>query len=89
MTRDDIIRMASEAGFDDFFAALIAADKDATIKRLRQEIKDAHELGIQLAIAAEKHEREACAKVCVEIAERDFWCVGDILTAIRARGEKP
>jgi len=73
MTKDDIIRMAREAGFFcdadwityglpgfERFAALVAA-----------------------------HEREACAKVCDEVGSRDSdshaW---DAAAAIRARGEK-
>ena len=66
MDRDDIVKMAREAGLDpdlwnytdafERFAALVAA-----------------------------HEREACAKVCLETDVQDWM---DCAAAIRARGEQ-
>ena len=89
MTRDDIIRMAREAGFTDAsfcrwsaytddlerFAALVAA----------AEREKCYEL-IETLIAAE---REACAKVADEVGDDDedchAWTAADV---IRARGEE-
>jgi hypothetical protein len=58
MTREDIIRMAREAGFPDYAMGL--ASEDAWQKT---------ELFAALVAAAE---REACAKVCDEKAKRNF-----------------
>ena len=70
MNRDEIIRMAREAGLErngywefdmnrlERFAALVAAA-----------------------------EREACAKVCEELAERFHAHAADCAAAIRARGQ--
>ena len=89
MDREDIIRMAQEAGFDphdmsdDFTCNLIDIERFA-------------------ALVAE-HEREACAKVCEEVESRaeELWDkfaypedqgmasgARQCATAIRARGEK-
>ena len=51
MNREDIIRMAREAGFDDHHAAY-----DTRIERF--------------ATLVAEHEREACAKVCISLANR-------------------
>ena len=102
MNRDDIIRMAKEAGFNQIlvtttgtdvwiddgfyleelwhFADLVAAEKDKEIARLREEniylkevyedlVEDRKELfdDLDKAVAAE---REACAKVCFDMAQR-------------------
>ena len=99
MTRDDIIRMAREAGLwpavtDVFpkelerFAALVAA----------RTLEGSYDEMIALVRAAE---REACAKVCEELelksADGEWgtyvagWSDGtdDCAAAIRARGDKP
>ena len=72
MTRDDIIRMAREAGFEIDCCSL--------------EWHDRIERFAALVAAAE---REACARVCDEFAERDrlsnYYAVA--ARAIRARGE--
>jgi hypothetical protein len=90
MTREDIIRMAQEAGFpcdEDWvayglegferFAALVAAHTLANIDP--SKFMTYHE-GYEAGAAAE---REACAKVCDET----FYSVV-AADAIRARGEK-
>ena len=76
MTRDDIIRMAREAGID--------AEKD-TLCRYEGWVEPLTRFAELVAAA----EREACAKVCDEVGNRDTdthaW---DAAAAIRARGEK-
>ena len=78
MTREDIIRMAREAGFDpqdmsaDFTCNLIDIERFAAL----------------VAAAAKAEEREACAAICDRFQSRDVGmqpaeCAG----AIRARGE--
>ncbi len=80
MNRDDIIRMAREAGcLDESHYGSLWADKLIAFANL---------------VAAA--EREACAKVCMEIeqskplSDRVGWEHGtvDCQVAIRARGEK-
>jgi hypothetical protein len=75
MTREDIIRMAREAGFPDYAMGL--ASEDAWQKT---------ELFAALVAAAE---REACAKVC-EPQDKwdDPLTAWSIAQAIRARGSK-
>jgi hypothetical protein len=76
MTRDDIIRMAREAGFNvgDKFAAGSLDDLKHFEALIRADERSA--------------EREACAKVCDEVGNRDAnthaW---DAAAAIRARGQ--
>ena len=86
MTRDDIIRMAREAGFatswteaagqalERFAALVVAAERN-------RKWTQAHWTEYERSIAAA--EREACAKVCDE--EYFAYVAAD---AIRARGEK-
>lgn len=93
MNRDDIIRMAREAGYGDAmadlhafalerFAALVAAEKD---KQIYAICELAHRTGVTT-------EREACAKLCegttASWSQSDYnsGCV-DCANAIRARGE--
>jgi hypothetical protein len=78
VTRDDIIRMAREAGFE-------VEDLDGTAEVLCDGYfiqTDAVEKFAALVAAAE---REACAKVC------DYWTgrndISGALLAIRARGK--
>jgi hypothetical protein len=92
MTKDDIIRMAGEAGFyidQDWidygfpgferFAILVAA---AERERLEATAWGASQKWIKRAIEAE---REACAKVCDDwpVGRDDVYSIGQ---AIRARG---
>jgi hypothetical protein len=75
MTREDIIRMAREAGWQ-------YADGDDGYNALWR-------FAALVAEAEREAEREACAKVCDEIGGRDSnshaW---DAAAAIRARGSK-
>jgi len=89
MTREDIIRMAREAGFSVWDNERASMEGDG----------DALERFAALVAAAE---REACAKVCDEHAKRNYnWAsenadiyhaqahwAGRIATAIRARGRE-
>jgi hypothetical protein len=80
MNRDDIIRMAREAGFRDTTTPVVALGVSW------EQVQRFHAL-----VAA--HEREACAKVADEQAQDEpyghakFRC-GNIAAAIRARSEQ-
>ena len=98
MERDDIIRMAKEAGFEldccslewhsriRRFAALVAAEKDKQIAFL----KDSHDAIRELAYkTGAEEEREACAQIVEREAlayAEPVWAV-EIVNDIRARGE--
>jgi hypothetical protein len=101
MTRDDIIRMAREAGLPlawisekgviqweqlERFAALIATAKDAEHQQTLALQQRAYEREIEIEVEAE---REACAKVCEQMPELEHgWRVNlpnDCAAAIRAR----
>ena len=74
MNREDIIRMAREAGFNvdqGFLLRVTGIDED--LERF------AH-----LVAAAE---REACAKVCEETERPNLYGVRECAAAIRARGQ--
>jgi hypothetical protein len=75
MTRDDIIRLAREAGYPDYAMGL--ASEDAWQKTER------------FAALVAAAEREACAKLCDELRDEDgFEPYGtECAAAIRARGE--
>jgi hypothetical protein len=74
MTREDIVRMAREAGFPDYAMGL--ASEDAWQKT---------ELFAALVAAAE---REACAKVCINMEGMAGDYADFYAAAIRARGSK-
>ena len=78
MTRDDIIRMAREAGWPGIYSKPLLSITMQEDDFLRFAA---------LVVAAE---REACAKVCDELAEKDrlsnYYAVA--ARAIRDRGEK-
>ena len=96
MSRDEIIRMVREAGgfdatpeFLETFAALVAAPLKERIQDLYQQIErtetmldDEYKMGMEA-------EREACAKVCDELAAKDklsnYYAVA--ARATRARGQ--
>ena len=87
MTREDIIRMAQEAGIIhpemvdktlERFAALVAS---AEHKRVQQVYTDAATDSVKAAIA---YEREACAKLC---EQDDSMRWAGAANAIRARGQ--
>jgi hypothetical protein len=95
MNRDDIIRMAREAGFKrhhnpDLYDCMVASDE--AIERFAALVEDAqarrmHDEGMvtvgymRQQIAAE---REACAKVCETFYNHE---AKDCAEAIRARGQ--
>jgi hypothetical protein len=80
MNRDDIIRMAREAGFRDTTTPVVA-------------LGVSWEQVQRFAALVAAHEREACAKVADEQAQDEpyghakFRC-GNIAAAIRARSEQ-
>ena len=103
MNREDIIRMAREAGFADGIAEFIglsAFDRFAALvasaehKRVQQVYTDAATDSVKAAIA---YEREACAKVCDDIQDcgpengccPTYWneALDCATAAIRARGQ--
>ena len=74
MNREDIIRMAREAGFDDYeqdemlmrFAALVAAaEGDRIAGEAKHIIKRAEARGAAA-------EREACAAVCCDMIDAEY-----------------
>ena len=94
MNREDIIRMAREAGigwgeklggmpdFLERFAALVAS---AERERLTDAAMKSAEKAIDVAMALE---REACAKVCDDLDKMRGYSYADkCATAIRARGQ--
>ena len=102
MNRDEIIRMAREAGgseggiwgftLNDLerFAALAAA---AERKRLREEIHSCHANCDHPVCVAVRKEREECAQACnwIEAGLRDpgrKLVASDCAAAIRARGQE-
>jgi hypothetical protein len=75
MDREQIIRMAREAGFRvDWQHADVAE-----IKAKRYEY---------FAALVAAHEREACAKVCDERERANLYGVKECAAAIKARGEQ-
>jgi len=82
MTRDDIIRMAQEAGF----AVRKFGDKDQVMEGDNYHIQtDEIERFAALVAAAE---REACAKLCEEYDDGRHANRADLCAdAIRARGQ--
>jgi hypothetical protein len=104
MSRDDIIRMAREAGFNhprletetDYYrlerlVALARADEHASMMQL---FTDPENQPTQHGTVTVKYmreqiaaEREACAKVCEELAEKEWADNERCAAAIRARGQ--
>jgi hypothetical protein len=84
MTRDDIIRMAKEAGIEFFNST----DPEFYGREYCEAwIEEQHAFAELIAAA----EREACAQVCDKRSIEDSWegCYADQCAAdIRARGEK-
>ena len=84
MTRDDIIRMAREAGFEEYEWSSLSGDSelDQTLQVGEYPVGEAVFNFAALVAAAE---REACARVCEEPGwNAANWCAKQI----RARGEK-
>ena len=73
MTRDDITRMAREAGLS---IAYNEFDEDGW-----QELE-------RFAALVRADEREACAKVCDERERANLYGVKECANAIRARGQE-
>ncbi len=95
MNRDDIIRMAREAGplistpFDvwcERFAALVAAAERDANKKLWESLQFSDEKIANCIEATVAAERDACAKVCEEIKGVKLQGY-EFAIAIRARGE--
>jgi hypothetical protein len=99
MTRDDIIRMAREAGWSGIYTQWREPDgssdwtpvkESLTVPVTMEQIERFAALSFAAGAAAE---REACAKVADEQAQDEpyghakFRC-GNIAAAIRARGEQ-
>ena len=76
MNRNDIIRMAREAGFQDHGVAEMWGHLTASKGHIERFFKLAYEAGAAA-------EREACAQVC-----ESLWNAAECADAIRARGEK-
>ena len=100
MSREDIIRMAREAGFEELFkdshdwvcfteeierfAALVAA------AAIEQERKEFAVHAVDIARKAVKEENEACAKVCEKLGMATngmYERNHECAAAIRARGQ--
>ncbi len=62
MSREDIIRLAQEAGF----IRVVAAHEDGSVTTTVAPIEELERFAALVAAA----EREACAKVCEEMARR-------------------
>jgi hypothetical protein len=103
MDREDIIRMAREAGLDpdlwnytdafERFAALVAAAEREKVAAWMMERGYAtghgntiEELLKELEWQVRESEREACAKVCEQAADDEFYMGRQYADAIRARG---
>jgi hypothetical protein len=104
MTRDDVIRMAREAGggLESDYANISALKRFAELVAAAE--RDKHDTGTHtcsnrcqryacVAVReAVKAEREACAKVCEDIATETYGMTklreyGECADAIRARGD--
>jgi len=93
IARDDIIRMAREAGLAHFYdseghctgitdAILIDADKDRNDDRLVQML-------MPFAALVAAHEREECVAIVLDNSDAEgICCTDDVLEAFRKRGEK-
>ena len=75
MDREEIIRMAREAGFRDTTTPVVA---------LGVSWEQVERFATLIAAA----EREACAKVCDGMDHNGVMIAADCAAAIRARGEK-
>lgn len=85
MSRDDIIRWASEAGATEQPPYDYGAKSDSFIMR--------HEVLERFAVIVAESERKACARVAESLGPIDYPITaalyrGNVADAIRARGEK-
>jgi len=92
MTRDDIISMAREAGFDphdmsdDFTCNLMDIERFAVlvISSRQPQSSMSWQEGYEIGVAAE---REVCAQICGEVGEHPSLTPRHCAEAIRARGQ--
>jgi hypothetical protein len=90
MNREDIIRMAREAGWSGIYTQWREPDgspdwtpvkESLTVPVTMEQIK-------RFAVLVAAAEREACAKVCDGMDHNGVMIAADCAAAIRARGEK-
>jgi hypothetical protein len=92
MNREDIIRMAREAGFErlghtDDDWVCYPKEIEAFAESIRNHYSYTHaQLWLKRIANAVKAEREACAKLCW--SQRKYWDAEACADAIRARGNK-
>ena len=82
MTRDDILRMAKEAGFEEGYGNHLFPPGD-----YREEVVPVTDEIIRFAALVAAAEREACAKVAESYEPTCEVCPSGVSSAIRARGE--
>ena len=84
MNREDIIRMAREAGFSE-------PNPHDGYMGLAYDYRNGTDTGASLerfAALIAAAEREACAKLCEDMDHNGVMIAADCAAAIRARGEK-
>jgi hypothetical protein len=92
MTKDDIIRMAREAGFKAANYPSMFSDSEWEALGRFADLAAAHEReefakhAVEIARLAIKQEREACAKIAESYEPRCDTCPSGVANAIRARG---
>ncbi len=80
MDREEIIRMAREAG--------LVRTGDKWVEPARWGVTELVHFANLVAAAARAEENEACAKVCDGMDHNGVMIAADCAAAIRARGEK-
>ena len=86
MDREEIIRMAREAGFEVYETDVWITDG--------WWLEELERFAFLVAAAAKAEENEACAKVCDAVQKKNeddgawMWEARNCAAAIRARGEK-
>ena len=102
MDKNDIISMARKAGGDDWgifqdfmpeierFAALVAEAEREAIKwnSIHSCHADCQNPACVIVREAVEAEREACAKMCEEISDEEYYLGRQYADMIRARGDK-
>jgi hypothetical protein len=85
MTKEDIIRMAREAGLHSAVLLHIYEGKEAALTDSEQDELRRIERFAALVAASD---REACAKVCADgIKAHHYPMLSEVAAAIRARGQ--
>ena len=87
MNRDDIIRMALEAGFSDREESSHIYSRSRFDEEICVEEFAVGEMVEHFAKLVAAHEREACAKVAESYEPLCDRCPSGVANAIRARGE--